>query len=199
MIEIFIDVDLTCVLALFIQFNKTTMNFEQGFLKDIIKRFNNYKKLGDKTFEQLKDEDFFFMPSPDSNSIAIIIQHMYGNMLSRWTNFLTEDGEKVWRKRDAEFESMDASKADLISFWEEGWKCLLQTLQSLKEEDVMKTIHIRSEPLFVYDAILRQLAHYAYHVGQIITIARMIKDKDWKSLSIPKGNSQEYNDKMQRR
>lgn len=174
------------------------MNFEQGFLKDVIKRFNNYKQLGDKTFEQLKEEDFFFLPSPDSNSIAIIIQHMYGNMFSRWTNFLTEDGEKDWRKRDAEFEPADASKEDLISFWNEGWKCLLQTLESLKEEDVVKTIHIRSEPLFAYDAILRQLAHYAYHVGQIITIARMIKDKDWKSLSIPKGSSQQYNEKMQK-
>ncbi|MGN6618387.1 MAG: DUF1572 family protein [Ilyomonas sp.] len=174
------------------------MNFEQGFLQDVIKRFNNYKQLGDKTFEQLKEEDFFFLPSPDSNSIAIIIQHMYGNMLSRWTNFLTEDGEKDWRKRDAEFEPADATKDDLFSFWNEGWKCLLQTLQSLKEDDLMKTIHIRSEPLFAYDAILRQLAHYAYHVGQIITIARMIKDKDWKSLSIPKGSSQQYNEKMQK-
>lgn len=174
------------------------MNFEQGFLKDVIKRFNNYKQLGDKTFDQLKEEDFFFLPSPDSNSIAIIIQHMYGNMLSRWTNFLTEDGEKSWRKRDAEFEPAQTSKDDLLSLWNEGWKCLLQTLESLKEEDVMKTIHIRTEPLFAYDAILRQLAHYSYHVGQIITIARMIRDKEWKSLSIPKGNSKEYNEKMKK-
>ncbi|HCT23797.1 MAG TPA: hypothetical protein DIW54_10905 [Chitinophagaceae bacterium] len=173
------------------------MTLEQGFLKDCIKRFKAYKELGDKTFEQLQDADFFFRPSPESNSIAIIIQHMYGNMMSRWTNFLTEDGEKPWRKRDAEFESMDCSKADLISFWETGWHTVLTTLESLEPEDLMKTVTIRTEPHLVYDVLLRQLAHYPYHIGQILYIGKIVRDKDWKSLSIPKGGSDAYLQQMQ--
>lgn len=172
---------------------------QETFLKDCIKRFEYYKSLGDKTFDQLEEKDFFFKPSPDSNSIAIIIQHMYGNMLSRWTNFLTEDGEKDWRNRDAEFNEIQMSKQDLLSFWKEGWKVLLDTLQNLTPEDLTKIIHIRTEPLIVYDAIIRQMAHYPYHVGQIITLGKMIKDKDFKSLSIPKGESQQFNQQMQQR
>lgn len=172
------------------------MSFEQGFLTDITKRFRIYKEMGDKTLAQLDEKDLFFRPSPESNNIATIIQHMYGNMLSRWTNFLTEDGEKPWRKRDAEFEATEASKADLLSFWAEGWKCLLDTLSSLKPEDLTKTIYIRTEPLVAYDAILRQLAHYSSHVGQIILLGKMIKDKDWQSLSIVKGHSSEFNQAM---
>ncbi len=170
---------------------------QNTFLQDCIKRFEYYKSLGDKTFEQLEEKDLFFKPSPESNSIAIIIQHMYGNMLSRWTNFLTEDGEKEWRKRDAEFEEMQISKQDLLSFWNEGWKVLLDTLKSLLPEDLTKTIHIRTEPLIVYDAIIRQMAHYPYHVGQIVQIGKMIRDKEFKSLSIPKGESQQFNQQMQ--
>jgi hypothetical protein len=170
--------------------------FEDGFLKDSIKRFKYYKELGDKTFAQLKDEDFFYQPNAESNSIAIIIQHMYGNMLSRWTNFLTEDGEKDWRKRDAEFEATHMTREDLLSFWNEGWNCLLHTLESLQPDDLMKTVTIRTEPLLVYDAILRQLAHYPYHVGQIVYIGRMILEKEWNSLSIPKGESTSYLDSV---
>jgi hypothetical protein len=173
-----------------------TMSFEKAFLADVIKRFRNYKDLGDKTLAQLGEPDFFFRPSPESNSIAIIIQHMYGNMLSRWTNFLTEDGEKHWRKRDAEFEATEVSRADLLAFWQEGWTCLLNTLESLQPEDLTKTIYIRTEPLVAYDAILRQLAHYPYHVGQIITLAKMIKDKNWQPLSIAKGKSDDFNKGM---
>lgn len=169
---------------------------QDSFLGDCIKRFEYYKSLGDKTFEQLEEKEFFFRPSPDSNSIAVIIQHMYGNMLSRWTNFLTEDGEKHWRNRDAEFEAMDVSRQDLLSFWNEGWKVVLVTLKQLQPEDLTKTIYIRSEPLVVYDAIIRQMAHYPYHVGQIITLAKMIRDKDFKNLSIPKGSSKEFNKEM---
>ncbi len=168
------------------------MDLNEGFLKDSIKRFKYYKDLGDKTFEQLDQADFFFTPDTESNSIAIIIQHMYGNMLSRWTNFLTEDGEKHWRKRDAEFEPMQCSKADLLNFWNDGWKCLISTLESLETTDLIKTITIRTEPLVVYDAILRQLAHYPYHVGQIVYLGKMIKQSNWKSLSIPKGDSAVY-------
>ncbi len=168
------------------------MSFEQGFLKDAIKRFKYYKELGDKTFEQITDDAFFYQPSSESNSIAVIVQHMYGNMLSRWTNFLTEDGEKEWRKRDAEFEQITCSKQDIVSFWNEGWNCLLKTLESLTPEDLSKTITIRTEPLLVYDAILRQLAHYPYHVGQIVYLGRLSKNEEWVSLSIPKGDSAVY-------
>jgi hypothetical protein len=152
-----------------------------------------YKDLGDKTFEQLKDEDFHFRPNEESNSIAVIIQHMTGNMLSRWTNFLTEDGEKKWRERDDEFEIHSYGRKDLIAIWEKGWSCFLDTLQSLQDEDLLKIIHIRQEPLSVIDAINRQLAHYPYHVGQLIYIAKSLKNEEWKSLSIPKGQSQAYN------
>lgn len=168
------------------------MQLGSGFLKDSIKRFKYYKELGDNTFTQLSEDDFFYQPNPESNSIAIIIQHMYGNMLSRWTNFLTEDGEKEWRKRDAEFEVTKMSKEDLLSFWNTGWDCLIKTLESLQPEDLSKSITIRTEPLTVYDAILRQLAHYPYHVGQIVYIGRMIRNTEWKSLSIPKGDSKSY-------
>lgn len=172
---------------------------QQTFLEDCIKRFAYYRSLGDKTFEQLEEKDFFFKPSPDSNSIAIIVQHMYGNMLSRWTNFLAEDGEKEWRKRDAEFEDMPMSKQDVLSFWNEGWNCLMNALKNLTPEDLTKTIYIRTEPLIVYDAIIRQMAHYPYHVGQIVTLGKMIRDKDFKSLSIPKGESLQFNQQMQQR
>jgi hypothetical protein len=165
------------------------MSFQTGFLRDVIKRFKGYKELGDKTFAQLQDTEFFYRPGSDSNSIAIIVQHIYGNMLSRWTNFLTEDGEKEWRKREAEFEVMEATRADIVAFWEEGWKCLFDTLESLQPEDLDKTVTIRSEPLKVYDAILRQLAHYPYHVGQIVYIGHMLRNDQWQSLSIPKGGS----------
>ncbi|MDE3235928.1 MAG: DUF1572 family protein [Bacteroidota bacterium] len=175
------------------------MSIEKDFLGSVIKRFKSYKDLGDKTFEQLDEKDFFIQPNAYSNSIAIIIQHLYGNMLSRWTNFLTEDGEKEWRKRDAEFETMQCSKQDLLSFWNEGWNCLLQTLESLREEDLNKIVHIRTEPLTVVDAIIRQLAHYSSHVGQIIYIGRWIKEDKWASLSVPKGQSDAYNESMKKR
>jgi hypothetical protein len=168
------------------------MQLAQGFLKDAIKRFKAYKKLGDKTFEQLDEKDFFFQPSSESNSIAIIIQHLHGNMLSRWSNFLTEDGEKEWRKRDAEFEHIVHTKESLINLWNECWNCLLNTLESLQADDLLKTITIRTEPLLVYDAILRQLAHYPYHIGQIVYLGTAIKNENWKSLSISKGGSYAY-------
>jgi len=158
----------------------------EKFLAHSIKRLEYYKHLGDATFDQLPQDAFYFQSNESTNSIAIIIQHLYGNMLSRWTNFLTEDGEKLWRKRDAEFEDMHLSKQDLLSFWNEGWKVTFDTLKSLDNNDLEKTIYIRNEPLLVYDAILRQLAHYPYHVGQIVHIAKIIKHTEWKNLSIPK-------------
>ncbi len=172
------------------------MNYSLGreYLTSTIKRLRYYKTLGERTFEQLQsDADFLYQPNAASNSIAIIIQHLHGNMLSRWTNFLTEDGEKEWRKRDEEFGVIQYTRAQLIDMWEKGWACFLGALESLTEDDLLKTITIRREPLIVIDAINRQLAHYPYHVGQIVYIGRMIKDQTWKSLSIEPGKSTEYN------
>src|SRR5690606_28737933 len=149
----------------------------------IISRLKIYRKLGDDTFSQLNEEDFHFQPDPVSNSIAVIIQHMHGNMLSRWTNFLTEDGEKEWRKRDDEFEVHPHSKEELLRMWDEGWDVVMSTIGSLKEEDLPKTVHIRGKSLTALDAVLRQLAHYAYHVGQIVYLGRMRRQAEWKSLS----------------
>jgi hypothetical protein len=173
------------------------MSIEPIFLESVIKRFKEYKALGEKTFDQLNDEEMHFQPNEESNSIAIIIQHMHGNMLSRWTNFLTEDGEKEWRKRDDEFETHQFSKQQLIDKWNEGWKVFLDTLESLNADDLSKTITIRSQPLNVVDAINRQLAHYSYHVGQIVYLGRWTRKSEWKSLSIPKNKSNEFNQKMQ--
>ena len=170
---------------------------EQIFLDSVIKRFKEYKTLGEKTFNQLREEEMHFQPNESSNSIAVIIQHMHGNMLSRWTNFLTEDGEKEWRRRDDEFEVHSFSKQQLIDQWNEGWKVLLNALESLIADDLSKTITIRSQPLNVVDAINRQLAHYSYHVGQIVYLGRWIRQGEWKSLSIPKNQSNAYNQQMQ--
>lgn len=169
------------------------MRIATEFLTTAIRRLKYYKDLGDKTFAQLADADFHYQPTKESNSIAIIIQHLTGNMLSRWTNFLTEDGEKEWRQRDDEFAWHAYSKVELIELWEQGWACLFDTLESLEKKDLKKTVTIRQEPLTVVDAINRQLAHYPYHVGQIVFLAKFIKDGDWKNLSIAKGASQAYN------
>jgi Protein of unknown function (DUF1572) len=165
----------------------------KDFITSAIKRLKYYKDLGDKTFSQLNDWDFHYQPNNESNSIAIIIRHMAGNMLSRWTNFLTEDGEKEWRQRDDEFEIHNHTKEQLLQTWEEGWTCFIGTLESLKKKDLKKSVTIRQEPLTVIDAIIRQLAHYPYHVGQIVHIAKTIKGKNWNNLSIAKGESQAYN------
>lgn len=159
------------------------------FLESAVKRLNYYKELGEKTFAQLSEEDFHFTPTEECNNIAIIIQHMHGNMLSRWTDLLNSDGEKDWRKRDAEFEDQNFTKEQLIDLWEESWKCFFDALKPLSEEDLTRTIFIRNEPLSVTDAINRQLAHYPYHVGQIIYVAKILKKKDWQNLSVPKGKS----------
>ena len=172
------------------------MNIGTEFLNSIIKRLNYYKGLGDKTFEQLNESDFHYQPNEASNSIAVNIQHMAGNMLSRWTDLLTTDGEKEWRERDEEFEEQHLSKAALIALWEKGWDCMMNTLKGLVEDDLLKTIYIRGEGLSVLDAINRQLAHYPYHVGQIIYTAKIIRNEDWVSLSIPKNSSAAFNQKM---
>ena len=171
----------------------------ETFLKSTLREFRDYKALGDKTFTQLNENDFHFQPNSECNSIAVIIQHMHGNMLSRWTNFLTEDGEKKWRKRDDEFEVHSFSKERLIQLWEEGWKLVFDTVESLKEDDLTKTIYIRNKPHSVIAAINRQLTHYASHVGQIILLGKIIKAADWQTLSIPRGQSATFNEKMMKK
>jgi hypothetical protein len=169
------------------------MNIGEEYLKTVTRRVKYYKDLAEKAFEQLNEDDLHFKASPESNSIAVIVQHLAGNMLSRFTNFLTEDGEKEWRQRDDEFEVHHYSRQQVMDLWDKGWSCFLHTLESLKEEDLVRIVHIRKEPLTVMDALNRQLAHYPHHIGQILFIGKMIKDKDWKNLSIPKGQSLQYN------
>jgi len=174
------------------------MDLGHEFLKTAIKRLSYYRELGEKTFSQLNDSDFHFQPNGYSNSIALIIQHLNGNMLSRWTNFLNEDGEKRWRNRDTEFETQQHDKVALINLWNNGWDCVIDAWTSLEPGDLLKTIYIRHEPLLVIDAINRQLAHYPHHVGQILYIGKMIKADQWKSLSIEKGKSDAFNAEMKK-
>lgn len=169
------------------------MSIETIFLQSAITRLGYYKELGDKSFAQLNEEDFHFKPNEESNSIAVIIQHVSGNMLSRFTDLLISDGEKEWRNRDAEFEDQDFNKEKLIALWEQGWKCCNDAITRLSGEDLLKTIYIRSESLSVIDAINRQLAHYPYHVGQVIYMAKIIKNKEWNTLSIARDQSQQFN------
>ena len=160
---------------------------ENIFLQSAIKQFEYYKLLGEQTIAQLKEEDFCWQYNAESNSIATIIKHLAGNMISRWTNFLTTDGEKEWRNREDEFENNIASKATLVVIWNKGWNCLFDALHSLNESDLQKEIFIRNQGHTVTEAINRQLAHYPYHVGQIVFIGKMINNEKWHSLSIPKG------------
>ena len=164
-----------------------------SYLPSIINRFETYKALGEKTFNQLTFEELQWQSHEDSNSISIITKHIVGNMLSRWTHFLTEDGEKNWRQRDDEFIDSYTSTEDLIASWESGWMCLFNAIKSLTADDVERKIYIRNEEHTVIEAINRQLAHYAYHIGQMVFIGKLIKGEDWKSLSIPKGKSSEFN------
>ncbi len=165
----------------------------EGYLESVKKRFDNYKTLAEKTFEQLSDDGLFWQYNEASNSIAIIVQHLAGNMLSRWTDFLNSDGEKPWRNRDAEFEPVINTRAELLEKWNLGWKSLADALNSIKADDWDKKIYIRGEEHSVVDAINRQLAHIPYHVGQIAYIGKMISGEKWLSLSIPKGASQAFN------
>jgi len=163
------------------------------FLKSAIQQFRDYKLLAEKTFAQINEADFLYQPNETTNSIAINITHLHGNMLSRWTNFLTEDGEKDWRKRDDEFEAHQYSKQQLLQLWEAGWQTVFNSLEPLKTDDLAKTIYIRNKPLSVIEAIHRQLTHYAYHVGQIVMLGKIIKGTGWQTLSIARGQSAVFN------
>ncbi len=163
------------------------------YLPSIRKQFEYYKMLGDKTFDQVPEEKLFWQFNEESNSMAIIVKHLWGNMLSRWTDFQTADGEKEWRNREAEFDADIKSKAEMLEKWEAGWQCLFAALDPLEAQDLAKEIYIRNMGHTITEAINRQLAHYAHHIGQIVFLGKMIQGKEWKSLSIPRGKSAEYN------
>jgi Protein of unknown function (DUF1572) len=165
-----------------------------AYLESAKKQFEYYKMLGEKTIIQLPNDKLFWQYNEESNSIATIVKHLSGNMLSRWTDFLTTDGEKKSRHRDEEFENTITSKTELIQKWNEGWNCLFDALNALQEEDFSKIIYIRNQGHTVVDAINRQLAHYPYHIGQMVFLGKMICNQKWLSLSIPKGNSNTYNE-----
>ncbi|HPW61859.1 MAG TPA: DUF1572 family protein [Cyclobacteriaceae bacterium] len=166
---------------------------DEIFLESAIKLFHYYKKLGEGAMAQLADEEVLCKPNEASNSIALIVHHLSGNMLSRWTDFLNSDGEKTWRNREAEFEQSYPDKANMMKAWEEGWTCLFSALGNLNSDDLSRIIYIRNEGQSVLEAIQRQLAHYSSHVGQILFQAKVIKGPDFKSLSIPKGESNVFN------
>lgn len=167
------------------------------YLLVVQRGFENLKSLGEKTMQQLSDADLHWQPDAESNSIAVIVKHMSGNMISRWTDFLETDGEKEDRNRDNEFIDTIATRDDLMEMWEKGWGVLLNTLGSLQDEDLLKTVYIRSESHSVIQAIERQVSHYAYHVGQMVYIGKQLKSQGWTSLSIPRGKSDEYRRKKE--
>ena len=172
----------------------------QHYLDDALRRFRDYKKLAERAFAQISDEEFFRTLDEESNSIAINMKHMAGNMISRWTDFLTTDGEKPERNRDLEFVMLpETSKDDMLAYWERGWQCVFDAVEPLKPEDLMRTIRVRGQDHTVVQAINRQLAHYAYHVGQIVFLAKHFKSSEWQSLSVPKNRSAEFNAQLQNR
>jgi hypothetical protein len=170
------------------------------FLEDALAVFRKYKKLAEDAMAQLDDEQFFALIDTEANSVAVVVKHMAGNMRSRWSDFLTTDGEKPDRNRDAEFR-VDAgtTRAEVTSWWEAGWRCVFEAVEPLKPSDLVRTVEIRGEPHTVVKAINRQLTHYAYHVGQIVLLAKHFKSKDWESLSIAPGDSEAFNRSMRGR
>ena len=179
-------------------FDKTyAMEFEATLLKELRKRFQSYRDLGEKALIQLKHEHLHKVTGEGDNSIYVIVRHMSGNLQSRFTDFLSSDGEKPWRDRDREFEEQPmADLAETMTVWNLGWDVLFKALNELKPEDLHRTIAIRGEVLTVPDALLRQLSHHAYHVGQIVYLSKSFLSKDWQSLSIPKGQSRDFNEHM---
>lgn len=166
---------------------------KSDYLTSAIKQFEYYKLLAEKTFDQVPEEKLFWQYNEDSNSIATIVKHLSGNMQSRWTDIFNSDGEKEWRNRDAEFVNDIKLRSDMLEYWNKGWSTLFDTLNSLADEDLSKIIYIRNEGHTVMDAINRQLAHYSYHIGQIVYIGKLIAGANWKTLSIARGASDQYN------
>jgi uncharacterized protein DUF1572 len=175
-------------------------SFGRHYLDDVLQTFRDYKKLAERAFAQIGDEDFFRTLDEESNSIAVNMKHMAGNMISRWTEFLTTDGEKPERNRDIEFVMLPGtSKDEMLAYWEKGWRCVFEAIEPLTPEDLMRTVRIRGQAHTVVQAINRQLSHYAYHVGQIIYLAKHFKSDEWQSLSVPKNKSAEFNAYLEER
>jgi hypothetical protein len=168
-------------------------SFAEHYLQDAVRVFRGQKKLADGAVAQVSDEEFFRAIDPESNSIALIMKHMAGNMRSRWTDFLTSDGEKPDRRRDSEFLVEGEDRKAIEERWESGWRTLFDTLESLKPEDVERKVTIRGEPHSVVEAVNRQLSHYGQHTGQIVFLAKHLKSSDWKTLSIARGRSEDFN------
>lgn len=172
-----------------------TDSLAEHYLKDAVRVLRGQKRLADGAAAQVSDEEFFRTPDAESNSIALIMKHMAGNMRSRWTDFLTTDGEKADRHRDSEFVVEGEDRAAILERWEAGWRTVFDTLESLKPEDIDRTVAIRGEPHTVVEAVNRQLSHYGQHTGQIIFLAKHLKSSGWKTLSIPRGESEDFNKK----
>jgi uncharacterized protein DUF1572 len=168
-------------------------NIIRNFHSDAVQSFRNYKKLAERAMDQVSDEEFFATIDDEANSIAVVVKHIAGNLVSRWSDFLTTDGEKPTRDRDAEFEIREDSREALIEYWEVGWKTLFDNVEPLSVEDFSKTVTIRGQAHTIVEALNRQLTHYAYHIGQIVLLAKHFKSSDWTSLSIPKNRSAEFN------
>lgn len=169
------------------------LQFTTSYLEDVLPLFRYYKNLADRAIAQVTDEQLYRVLDEDSNSIAIIMKHVAGNSLSRWTDFLTSDGEKPNRDRDTEFVEPPITRAALLQIWDAGWDCMFAALAGLKEADLNRSVTIRGEVHSVLQAINRQIAHYAYHCGQIVLLAKHFQHAQWKSLSVPKGGSAEFN------
>lgn len=169
------------------------MSLAENYVESVTKQFEYYKLLGERTFNQLSDEQLFWQYNNESNSIAIIVNHLSGNMKSRWTQFLTTDGEKEWRNRELEFEGVIQSREELLEYWTSGWDCVFEALKSITTENFDTEVYIRNQGHSIVEAVNRQFAHYAYHIGQMVYIGRMLKGSAWESLSIPKGKSTDFN------
>jgi Protein of unknown function (DUF1572) len=177
--------------------NQTAIDLASHYLDEARRQFRGHKRLVESAIAQLNDEDIFITLDPEANCIAIIVKHLAGNMRSRFVSFLTSDGEKPDRNRDQEFElSAQTTRADVMRWWEEGWAHVFEALDFLKPEDLSHTVFIRAEPHSVLQAINRQIAHYAYHCGQIVFLAKHLRSTEWKSLSVPRGQSDEFNRRM---
>jgi len=174
-------------------------DFVKNYLADAIASFRNYKKLAERAIEQVSDEEFFAQIDAESNSIAVIVKHIAGNLHSRWRDFLTTDGEKPTRNRDTEFEMIADTRDSLMKFWETGWQTLFDNIGPLTADDFSKTITIRGEPHKIVEAINRQLTHYSYHIGQIVFLAKHFRSADWKTLSVPKNKSAEFNNFLEQK
>ena len=167
--------------------------FSTSYIEDSLSLFRYYKKLGEGAIEQVSDEQLFATLDPEMNSIAITVKHIAGNMRSRWTDFLTSDGEKPDRNRDTEFEQPPSNRAELLQTWNDGWDRVFSALEPLSDPDLARTVIIRGEPHSIMQAINRQIAHYAYHVGQIVFLAKHLNASGWKSLTVPRNKSADFN------